>query len=61
LCCWLVDLALTPLGMLLFGTIGLYALYVLKVRLGIDIFPSGGVHLPGPRTLVKKIARLLRP
>lgn len=40
---------------------GLYALYVAKVHLGIDIFPGWGLHLPGPRTLVKMIARKLEP
>jgi hypothetical protein len=40
---------------------GLYALYVAKVRLGIDIFPGWGQRLPGPRTLVKMIARRLEP
>jgi hypothetical protein len=37
---------------------GFYALYVVKRRLGIDIFPDTGLHLPGPRTLLRKFARL---
>jgi hypothetical protein len=37
----------------------LYALYVVKVHLGIDIFPDAGLHLPGPRTLMRMIARWL--
>jgi hypothetical protein len=31
----------------------LYALYVVKMKLGIDIFPHWGLHLYGPRTLVR--------
>ena len=37
----------------------LYALYVLKVHAGIDILPGAGLHLPGPRTLARMIARWL--
>lgn len=37
----------------------LYALYVAKMHAGIDIFPNWGLHLPGPRTLVKMIAHWL--
>ena len=37
----------------------LYALYVAKVHAGIDIFPGAGLHLPGPRTLARMIARWL--
>lgn len=37
----------------------LYILYVAKVHAGIDIFPHWGLHLPGPRTLMKMIARWL--
>ena len=40
---------------------GLYALYVAKVHLGIDIFPAWGLHLPGPRSLARIIARKLGP
>ncbi len=58
---WLhATLGTVPLAALV--VFGFYALYVVKVRLGIDIFPgTGGLHLPGPRTLVKMIARLLDP
>jgi hypothetical protein len=38
---------------------GLYALYVVKRHLGIDVFPEWGLHLPGPRRLAKIIARKL--
>jgi hypothetical protein len=38
---------------------GFYTLYVVKMHLGIDIFPDWGLHLPGPRTLVRTIARWL--
>ena len=37
----------------------LYFLYVAKVHAGIDIFPHWGLHLPGPRTLLKIIAHWL--
>lgn len=37
--------------------VALYVLYVVKMHAGIDIFPHAGLHLPGPRTLVKMIAR----
>ncbi len=33
--------------------LGVYALYVIKMHLGIDIFPNWGLHLYGPRTLVR--------
>ncbi|HWI28257.1 MAG TPA: hypothetical protein VN668_14880 [Stellaceae bacterium] len=38
---------------LLLGVFAFYALYILKVRLGIDIFPDWGLHLYGPRRLVR--------
>lgn len=44
-----------------FAVLALYVLYVAKLHLGIDIFPDWGLHLPGPRTLVKMIARKLDP
>jgi hypothetical protein len=37
----------------------LYILYVIKMHAGIDIFPHAGLHLPGPRTLVRMIAHWL--
>lgn len=39
----------------------LYILYVAKTHAGIDIFPHWGLHLPGPRSLVKMIAHWLAP
>ncbi len=39
------------------AVVAAYALYVAKAHLGIDIFPDWGLHLPGPRTLVRIIAR----
>lgn len=33
-----------------------YALYVVKMHLGIDIFPHWGLHLYGPRSLVRWLA-----
>lgn len=38
----------------------LYCLYVVKMKLGIDIFPHWGLHLPGPRTLLREIVGALR-
>jgi len=57
---WLhAKLGTTPLVGLVLGA--LYALYVVKRHLGFDIFPNWGLHLPGPRTLVRIIARKLDP
>lgn len=40
---------------------GLYGLYVVKMHLGIDIFPNWGLHLYGPRRAVRwLIGRLSR-
>lgn len=50
------TLGTIPLAVLV--ACGFYALYVVKVHLGIDIFPDTGLHLPGPRTLLRKIAHL---
>jgi hypothetical protein len=36
--------------------LALYALYVIKMHLGIDIFPNWGLHLWGPRTLLRWLA-----
>jgi hypothetical protein len=36
--------------------LGLYALYVVKTHLGIDIFPHWGLHLWGPRTVLRWLA-----
>jgi hypothetical protein len=33
----------------------LYLAYVLKRRLGVDIFPHWGLHLPGPRSLARRL------
>jgi hypothetical protein len=33
----------------------LYALYVIKAHLRIDVFPRGGLHLYGPRTLLRRL------
>lgn len=55
---WLYTvLGLIPL--LLLAVAALYALYVIKARLGIDIFRHWGLHLYGPRTLLRRlVARL---
>jgi hypothetical protein len=51
----------TPLiagaAIVLAGIAGLYLLYVVKAKLGIDVFPGWGLHLPGPRALARRIAR----
>ncbi|HJT08724.1 MAG TPA: hypothetical protein VJ747_17465 [Stellaceae bacterium] len=39
--------------------LALYILYVAKMHAGIDIFPHWGLHLPGPRTLLRIIAHWL--
>jgi hypothetical protein len=36
--------------------LGLYGLYVVKMHLGIDIFPHWGLHLYGPRALLRWLA-----
>jgi hypothetical protein len=35
------------------AVIGLYTLYVIKMHLGIDIFPNWGLHLLGPRSFIR--------
>jgi hypothetical protein len=47
--------ALGLIPSLLLSVVALYALYVVKVRLGIDIFRNGGLHLYGPRTLLRRL------
>ncbi len=60
---WLVWLQakLGTVPLLGIVVLGLYAIYVVKMHLGIDIFPDWGLHLPGPRTLVRMVARKLEP
>jgi hypothetical protein len=43
------------LALPLLALLALYGLYVIKRRLGIDIFPHWGLHLPGPRSLVRRL------
>jgi hypothetical protein len=51
---WLYAvLGLIPL--LLLAVVALYAIYVIKMRLRIDIFPRWGLHLHGPRTLLRRL------
>ncbi len=45
--------------MLVLAIIGFYVLYEIKAKLGIDIFPHWGLHLPGPRTLFRQIAQAM--
>ncbi|HUC69395.1 MAG TPA: hypothetical protein VMA53_28510 [Stellaceae bacterium] len=47
--------ALGLIPLLLLAVVALYALYVIKARLGIDIFRHGGLHLDGPRTLLRRL------
>jgi hypothetical protein len=51
---WLYA-ALGVIPLLLLALVALYALYVIKARLGIDIFRRGGLHLYGPRTLLRRL------
>jgi hypothetical protein len=51
--------ALGLIPSLLLAVIALYALYVIKARLGIDIFRHGGLHLYGPRTLLRRLVAKL--
>lgn len=51
------DLAPISMTLLLLLLIlaALYALYVIKRHLGIDVFRPGGLHLPGPRSLLRRL------
>ncbi len=51
---------MSHVAFLLLGVIAFYALYLVKTRLGIDIFPNGGLHLPGPRSLVRRLIAKVR-
>jgi hypothetical protein len=51
--------ALGTAGVIVLAIFGLYALYVIKMKLGIDIIPAWGLHLPGPRTLLREIGQSL--
>jgi hypothetical protein len=53
------DLLQTALFSLL-GVAALYVLYVIKARVGIDIFPEWGLHLYGPRSLVRWLVSEIR-
>jgi hypothetical protein len=50
-----LDATLGVIPLLLLALVTLYALYVIKARLRIDIFPRGGLHLYGPRTLLRRL------
>ena len=45
------KLGTMPLIMLVLA--GLYGLYVVKMHLSIDIFPNWGLHLYGPRSVLR--------
>jgi len=51
------KLGTAPLALLVLGL--LYGLYVVKMHLGIDLFPNWGLHLLGPRSLLRAALRLL--
>ena len=42
-------------GLLPVLLLGFYAAYVVKRWLGIDLLPQGGLHLPGPRSLLRRL------
>ena len=42
--------------LLLLALAGVYGLYVVKMHLGIDLFRGWGLHLYGPRSLVRWLA-----
>jgi len=43
----------------LFGAgLSLYGIYAVKTKLGIDLFPRWGLHLPVPRSLRSRLRRL---
>ena len=46
------------LVLLLLSGPGFYVLYVIKVKLGIDLFRHGGLHLPMPRALLRRLLQL---
>jgi hypothetical protein len=46
---------LGAIPLVLLTVAALYAIYVIKMRLGIDIFRHGGLHLYGPRTLLRRL------
>jgi hypothetical protein len=39
--------------LLVLAAVTFYSLYVIKTRMGIDIFPNWGLHLRGPRSLAR--------
>jgi hypothetical protein len=51
--------ALGLIPLLLLALLAFYALYLIKGRLGIDVFRHGGLHLYGPRTLVRRLVAKL--
>lgn len=46
---------LRPLVIALVSLLGIYLAYVVKMKLGIDFFAEGGLHLAGPRTLLRQL------
>ena len=50
---FVLQARLGTVPLILLVVLGLYGLYVGKMRLGIDIFPNWGLHLYGPRSAVR--------
>lgn len=48
-------------AILLFSLLGIYAAYVVKSKVGVDLFSDYGLHLLGPRTLVRQLAAWVFP
>lgn len=56
-------LAYAKLGIVpttLLAVFAFYALYEVKRRLGINIFPHWGLHLPGPRAILADLVHGLQ-
>jgi hypothetical protein len=52
------KLGIVPIALL--GVFAFYALYEVKRRLGINIFPHWGLHLPGPRAILADVVHGFR-
>lgn len=48
-----------PLLIVLVSLLGTYLAYVVKAKLGVDFLAEGGLHLAGPRTLLRQLAAWL--
>lgn len=50
---------LGPVPIVLVLLLGIYLAYVVKAKLGVDFLAEGGLHLVGPRTLLRQLAAWL--